>query len=291
MKIGVNLPGFGVAGADGVRSHAQHAEQAGLESVWVGDHLLATRPLLDSTLVLATAAAVTERIKVGFGVFLPGLRPAAWSAKQIASLQHLSGDRVLLGVGSGGDVHGPSGWRAVGLEYSRRGALTDAALDLLPGLITGRETIVDGEPVTLAPGAAMPPVLVGGGQAALRRAARFGDEWYPAFSSPAEIAAGARRLAELAEEYGRPVPGITVGLSVGLGDLPSSIVDGQVRGLTEYGMSDEQARDALLLGGPAQAAERLAALAELGAGRVIAMPFTEDRLRQHDLLAETAALL
>src|SRR5271154_5690768 len=77
-----------------IRASARFAEQLGLASVWTTDHLVASAPMLDSSVVLATAAAVTERITIGYGVMLLALRPAAWAAKQISSLQSLSGNRV-----------------------------------------------------------------------------------------------------------------------------------------------------------------------------------------------------
>lgn len=291
LAVGVTLPSLDVAERPtDIAVHARHAEQVGLESVWVGDHLIPVRPMLDSTLVLATAAAVTERIRIGFGVMVLALRPVAWAAKQVATLQQLSGNRVLLGVGTGGSVHGDAAWRAVGVPYRERGKRTDAALAVLPGLVAGEPTTVDGEPVVLAPGAAMPPVLIAGGPATLRRVARYGDEWYPAFSSPAQIAAGVRQLAELAAGFGRPTPGVTVNVSIGLGDLAPSVIDAQVRALTEYGMSEAQARATLVTGSPAQAAERFAELAEAGVGRIVGLPFAGDRFRQRELLAEAAEL-
>ncbi|MEU7748112.1 LLM class flavin-dependent oxidoreductase [Nonomuraea sp. NPDC049158] len=81
------------------------------------------------------------------------LRPAAWAAKQIASLQHLSGGRVLLGVGSGGSVHGDAAWRAVGISYAERAQRTDATLEILPSLVEGKPTNVNGEVITLSPSA------------------------------------------------------------------------------------------------------------------------------------------
>ncbi|OLT33638.1 dehydrogenase [Actinomadura sp. CNU-125] len=288
MKLGINLPSHGVDTSATVAEHARHAEAAGFESVWVGDHLIPTgRAFLDATLVLATVAAVTERVKVGFGVMVLPLRSTAWAAKQIASLQHLSGGRVLLGVGSGGPVHGDAAFRAVGVPFAERGRRTDEALEVLAGLVEGRRMRLDGADVTLSPGAAMPPVLIGAGLE--RRVARFADEWYPAFSAPAEVSAGVARLASLAVEYGRPVPKVTVGLSFGLGDVPAAEIDAQVKGLTEYGMSEDAARAGLLTGPPERAAERLAELADAGVHRVIGMPFPADRRRQAELLAEAAA--
>ncbi|MBT2208593.1 LLM class flavin-dependent oxidoreductase [Actinomadura sp. NEAU-AAG7] len=288
MRIGLYLPSFGVDASATVAEHARHAEDAGYESVWVGDHLRPVRPFLDATLVLATAAAVTERLKLGFGVMVLPLRQTVWAAKQIASLQHLSGDRVLLGVGSGGSLHGDAAFRAVGVPFAERGARTNAALELLPALVEGRAVSVDGAEITLTPGAPMPPVLVAAGPE--RRAARFGDEWYPAFSTPEEVAAGAGRIAGLAAEYGRPAPKVTVSLSFGLGDVPEAEIDAQVKSLTDYGLTEEAAREGMLTGPPERAAERLAALAEAGAHRVIGMPFPSARRRQAELFAEAARL-
>ncbi|WP_433262862.1 LLM class flavin-dependent oxidoreductase [Actinosynnema sp. CS-041913] len=282
MDVGITLPGYG----HDIVAYAQHAEGLGLESLWHGDHLIPVNPFLDSTLVHATAAAVTTRIKLGFGVMVVALRQPAWTAKQIATLQHLSGDRVLLGVGSGGDAHGEAAWRAVDVPFADRGKRTDAVLEVLPGLVRGETVSLHGHDIALSPGAAMPPVLVGGGtNAALRRTARFGDHWYPAFVPRRAVAAGVRRLAELADEFGRPRPGVTVGVSVALGDVPASVIDQRVKGMTDYGMPEEQAREVLVTGTPAQAAERFAALAEAGADRIVAMPFTEDRFRQAELVA------
>ncbi|MFI7154367.1 hypothetical protein ACIBO2_56440 [Nonomuraea sp. NPDC050022] len=99
------------------------------------------------------------------------------------------------------------------------------------------------------------------------------------------------RAAGLAAEYGRPAPRVTIGLSVGLGNLPASVIDAQARSLMEYRMTEEEARGGPFSGPPAAAAERLAALAEVGVHRVITMPFPADRLRQSELLAETNRLL
>src|SRR5699024_7049187 len=110
-----------------VRASARAAEEIGLDSIWTTDHLVASAPILDSTVVISTAAAVTERIGIGFNVMLLALRPVAWAAKQIATLQYMSGDRITLGVGTGNPAHGDIGWRAAGMSYEDRGRRTDAA--------------------------------------------------------------------------------------------------------------------------------------------------------------------
>lgn len=274
MKVGITSPPLRPG------AFASHAEDVGLESVWVGDHLISVGPRLDSTLMLAQAAATTSRLRLGFGVLILALRPVAWAAKQIASLQLLSGERVLLGVGTGGVVHGDHAWRAVGVPFGERGARTWAALASLPDLVSGRAGTVGGETFALAPGAVMPPVLIGGGDGALRRALRGGHGWYPAFMPPAALADALRGLDA--------APPVTVQVGVALGDVSADQVDAQVRMLTGYGMTEEYARRGLLVGNRAQAGEHLAALFEAGAERVVGLPFGDDNYRQAELLAEAA---
>ncbi len=130
LDIGVSLPTTGEDVPDVVEA-ARTAERAGFDSVWVGDHLADGRPILESTVALAAAAAVTERVRLGFGVLQLALRHPAWAAKQIGSLQTLSRGRLVLGVGAGGDT--PLEWAAAGVPVAERGARTDRALAALPG--------------------------------------------------------------------------------------------------------------------------------------------------------------
>src|SRR4030095_7039040 len=104
-----------------------------LESAWVVDQLVAGTgaPFIESVVSLAAAAGATTRIRLGLGVSILPLRPVVWVAKQVASLQHVSHDRLILGVGAGGDRHERS-WVAAGVPRRARGRRTDAALRGLP---------------------------------------------------------------------------------------------------------------------------------------------------------------
>jgi alkanesulfonate monooxygenase SsuD/methylene tetrahydromethanopterin reductase-like flavin-dependent oxidoreductase (luciferase family) len=207
-----------------IKAAARLAEELGLDSVWSPDHLAASVPLLDSTVTLATAAAVTERIRIGYGVLLLALRPVAWAAKQVAALQYASGDRVVLGIGTGNPAHGDIGWRAAERSFAGRGRRTDEALRVLPDLIAGRPTTLpDGGVVTLAPGATVPPILVAGnGTRAMRRTAEFGDGWVAIGITPAQARDFGHELAALASEFGRNAPRITV-VDPPAGDLAETV--------------------------------------------------------------------
>jgi alkanesulfonate monooxygenase SsuD/methylene tetrahydromethanopterin reductase-like flavin-dependent oxidoreductase (luciferase family) len=264
IKIGVILPASTPDPAHpilgDIRASAQLAEQAGLDSVWTTDHLIASAPMLDATVVLATAAAVTERLTIGYGVMLLALRTPAWAAKQVSSLQYVSGNRIALGVGTGNPVHGDVGWRAAGMSFADRGRRTDESLRVLPALVTGKPAVLgDGLEVTLSPGSVMPPVLIAGdGDRAMRRAAAFGDGWISIGLPADEVAARLSTLGELAAGLGRPVPRLTV---VG------PVLDGD----------------------PGKAAAQLAAYAEAGAERVILIP-SGDWQRDYERAGELLAL-
>ena len=189
--IGVFLPTMAEREAvvGDVAAAARHAEELGFESAWAVDQLVAGEgvPILDSTVALAAAAGATTRLRVGYGVMILPLRPVIWAAKAAASLQHVSGGRVVLGVGVGGDRHARS-WAAAGVPRRERGRRTDAALAVLPNLIAGKAVDLDGTDVQLAPGADVPPIIVGGtSEAALARTVAHGDGWFAMPLPPAQL--------------------------------------------------------------------------------------------------------
>jgi alkanesulfonate monooxygenase SsuD/methylene tetrahydromethanopterin reductase-like flavin-dependent oxidoreductase (luciferase family) len=298
VEVGVVLPAVGAAVQGGrvtLQEAARHAEDVGLDSVWVGDHLATGAPSLDCAVALATVAAVTERVTVGASVFVPALRPLVWAAKQVASLEYLTPGRLVLGVGSGG---GPSQWEAAGLPYDDRGPRTETALRLLPGLLAGRPTELADEPgrpvVELAPAVPMPPVWVGNASpVAIRRAGRLGDGWFPSLVSPDAVAAGATTVVELARAAARPAPTIAVGVAGALGTEPGTLRQEQMAASIAAGYERplDEVADIPISGRPAQAAERLAAYRAAGAHHVVMGIAGGDWLRQCDLLAETRTLL
>ncbi|WP_433361923.1 LLM class flavin-dependent oxidoreductase [Streptosporangium sp. CA-115845] len=294
MDIGVILPGVGVQREQrlDLGAAARHAEETGLDGVWHGDHLATGAASLDCAVALAVAATTTTRIRIGTSVFVPAIRPLAWAAKQIASLQHVSGGRLVLGVGSGG---GAGQWAAAGVPYGERGRRTDTALELLPRLLAGETVALVDEPgeVRLQPAVTPPPIWVGNASTvAVRRAARYGDGWFPSMVPPSKVASGRARLAELAAAHGRPEPVVVIGATGVLGSSPGLPTRESIAsGITGYGIPMEEAVQLPLTGKPAQVAERLAAYRDAGARHVVLGFAGGDWREQCDLLAETRALL
>lgn len=300
--IGVFLPSMSRPGEfpGNIAAAARYAEDLGLESVWAVDQLIAGTgtPLIDSTVALSAAAGVTTRVLLGFGVMILPLHPVVWVAKQVASLQYVSGGRVILGVGAGGDRHETS-WAAAGVPRRERGRRTDAALRVLPDLIAGRPTRLDDQPqgpaIQLAPPAVVPPILVGGmSDAALARAAEYGNGWFA--MTAGALHEGTARLAGLAEARKRPVPQVTVSMMIAMkGDTALPDEDTLIQQLTDidgpFGIPAEYVREALFIGSQDEVAAQLADNAKNGASRVVVSFAGGDWNRQAELLSGARALL
>ena len=169
---------------------ARLAEEQGFSAVWSGDHLVWHCPVLESLSSLAYVAAVTERVVIGTSVLLAALRPPLLLAKMLATIDELSGGRLVVGIGVGGEL--PVEYEAAGVPLGQRGQRTDAMIDTLRALWTGAEVMTTPfwqiPHVMVTPSTALsggPPVLVGGRSiAALRRAGRRGDGWIGLFVTP-----------------------------------------------------------------------------------------------------------
>lgn len=264
-----------------VAQAARAAEEAGYASVWAGDHLKCPAPVLDAPMCLAVAATVTTSVHIGLSVMLLGMRPLAWAAKQLATLQHLSGNRVRLGVGVGGEF--PHEYAAAEVPHDRRGARLDEALALLP------EFLRPGTEHSLEPAAPMPPVLVGGrSDRAVERAARFGDAWLPMWISPNTLAQRGERLAELARAHDRPVPSLSL-LVLAHVDADESRAreqaDAHLRG--QYGMALERVERWTAIGSAERVADFLEPYTRL-VTEILLLPLGSHPLEQIERLTDVS---
>jgi probable F420-dependent oxidoreductase len=180
------------------------------DSVWVGDHIAYTTPILDPMLQLAQAAALSDRLKVGTGIYLLPLRSAAIAAKQASSLDHLSNGRFVFGVGVGGEF--PNEFDACGVPVGQRGARLSEAIDVMRLLWRGEPCSFAGEftsfndvhmqPATLSVGG--PPIWCGGrSKAALSRIGRIADGWISYVVTPEQYRQGLQTIIDGARSVGR----------------------------------------------------------------------------------------
>lgn len=222
MRLGIHLPQFREPVAGGVlTAAARDAEAAGADDLWVSDHLLlpvgSERPpasFHDPLTVLAWAAAATSRAGLGTSVLVAPYRHPVVLAKALASLDALSGGRVIAGLASGWMR---SEFAALEVPFRDRGVRTDAAIAACRALWAGEEWQGNRMlPPPARPGG--PPVWVGGdSDAGIRRAARLGDAWHTTVSDPERLAERLGALDRALAAQGRARSGITVSVRVRAG--------------------------------------------------------------------------
>jgi probable F420-dependent oxidoreductase len=191
---------------------ATQAEDLGYDSLWVGDSLLA-RTRHEPLTLLAAAAAVTRRVELGTAVLLPALRNPVVLAHIVATLDQVAEGRLVLGVGIAGDTPAiRAEFAAAGVPFEQRVGRFVHGLDLCRRLWTGDPVTWEGpywrvegqslQPVPFRPGG--PPLWVGGSaDAALRRAGRRYDGWFPVGGERAGFEQNWGTVRRAAEDAGR----------------------------------------------------------------------------------------
>ena len=191
MKFGICFAQY----QDGVqvRESARLVESVGYDSLWVTENVHSGPEALEPMVVLSQFAAYTERITIGPAVVLLPLRNPVGFAHAVATVDHLSEGRFILGVGSGGNA--TEGYKAYSVPLSERGKRCDETLEIMTKLWTGEPVTFEGKFSKFSDYALgarpyqrpHPPIWVGGdAPPVLRRAGRWGDGFIPAHTPPAE---------------------------------------------------------------------------------------------------------
>ena len=278
MKTGFSLPTRGpITTPENMATLVERAEELGFDLVSVSDHVVIPRAIdstypysatgqwhgdasgdcLEQLTLLTYVAARTKRVRLLTSVMVLPQRPPVLTAKMLASLDVLSGGRLIYGVGAG--------WMreefdALGApEFDERGKVTDDYLRAFKELWTVEQPAYDGaythfHHIAFAPKPAQrphPPIWIGGeSNAALKRVARLGDAWYPIGSNPRhpmgtvqQMTEALSRLRRYAEEAGRDPSAIDLAYSAGWYNDRESMhaPDGSRRSFT--GTPDEVAAD------------------------------------------------
>ena len=211
MDIGIGLPNA-VRGIDraGTVEFARRADQAGFSSLGTIDRL--AFPNYESLIAMASAAAVTERIRLVTDILIAPLRGTALLAKQAATLDEISDGRVVLGLAVGGR---PDDFEVAGVDFSQRGRIFERQLEELVEFWKG-EGGVGPAPVS----GERPGLLIGGSaDIAFQRAAKHADGWTLGGGTPEAFSEGRAKLLEAWEAEGREGQPRTMALFYyGLGD-------------------------------------------------------------------------
>jgi probable F420-dependent oxidoreductase len=195
----------------------RHAEDAGLDSIWVTDHVIVPRDvdiiyrehMLDPLAVLPWLAGVTRRIALGTSVIILPYRTPIPVAKLLASVDVLSGGRLIVGAAIGW-MEGE--FDALGVPFKERVSRSEEALELMrtlwtdarPELVTARHHLSGLQVSPMPLQHPRPPIWIGGGSdGALRRVARLGDGWHATSSTPDAFRQGKDTVMRFWTDAGR----------------------------------------------------------------------------------------
>jgi len=226
MQLGLVVRNMGPASTRETLAAAARAADAApaVADLWVADHI-AIPPddaegsdgrYLDPLATLAFLAGVTTRIGLATGVLVLPYRPPLPTAKWVATIQELSGGRLVFGVGVG--------WmepefRALGVDPRRRGAITDETLAFIDRCFAADVVDANGQPFLFRPRPPRPPIFIGGKPPlAFRRALRHRAGWLPIGLPPDALAPLAARLRAAAAAESLPAPEVAIMTALPLDD-------------------------------------------------------------------------
>ena len=312
VKLGLLLPTRGLLlgesapeNADRVLDMARRAEDAGLDSVWVGDSLIA-KPRLEPLSTLAAVAACTKRVRLGTAVLLAALRHPVLLAQTMATVDLISQGRLVIGAGVGGAFNDEqrAEWRAAGVSPSRRASRLEEVLEIVKGLGSGQPLDFPGRHFDLERVSMEPLPVQSGGvplllachwraqrDAQFQRAARLGDGLISISDTPEEYAQVVNRVRAIAAELGRdPVRLETVFYLTVNVDPDLAKAESEANSfLTGYYGADIWGSRWGPFGGPERVKERLSEYVAAGAVTLVVRFASFDPERQLDIFLDQVA--
>ena len=290
IKVGVGFGLFrlGLPPAATIVEVAQRAEEWGLDSFWLSDHLLAPSPELDVIATLSLLASHTTRIKLGPSVFLLNLRHPLVAAKSFATLDYLSHGRMVMAVGTGANL---ADYAACGIPTEGRGRRLDEGITILRKIWTQPNASFHGkffnfENVTIQPrpeprshnDSGTIDIWVGGrSDAALRRTARYADGYFASFQTPQEFSNSMTSVRSYAQQFGRADARIEAGLIL-LCRLAASrerAMEDTRQLVARMALSSDMFIQRTLYGSPADIIDRLQEYVALGLDKFVLWPVAE----------------
>ena len=214
VKIGIGFGGwpFPTADPDHLWEYTDLCESLGVDSLWLSDRVVSDAMNVEPVVALSFIAARTTNLKFGTSVLALPLRNPTVLAKEIATLDFLSGGRSLPAVGLG--TEDEREFEACGADKRQRGRVTDEAVEVMRLLwsqdsVTFRGRFFNLTDVTIQPKPVqkdLPPIWIGGrSQPAIMRTARIGDGWLVSQATPEEVGAGVSQIKAMAPEFGNEI--------------------------------------------------------------------------------------
>ena len=288
MKIGYSLSNNqGMEDIQGVIDLAVCCEDLGFDSVWASEHVfnvsyvydrIGDKPYYEPLTVLTYVAAKTSTIGLGTSVLVLPYHNPIRLAKVAATLDVLSGGRMMLGVGVGVIEEE---LEAMGSPFAERGAITDETIAIMKELWTNEDPSYLGKYHSFSGMKFTPkpvqkphiPIIIGGtSKAAIRRAARSGAAWHPTALSPEVLAQGMEYLKEQVVTAGRDPSEVEVSVSAAIGSTHNH---------NRYSLGED----------PEEVLERAQKYQEMGVGRLVVSPNTRDQSQLRPIMEMIAEVV
>lgn len=297
MSIGF---GFGVAGfpfttGDAFLRWIDLLEEHRADSVWFSERLVSPTPTLEPMAAMSVVAGRTTRLKFGMNAIVVSLRDPLVLAKECATLDFLSGGRLLPVFGVG-DERAPE-WRATNTDPRGRGAKSDEALEIMRRLWSEERVSFEGKhyhytEATISPRPVQKelPMWIGGSSdAAIRRTARIGTGWLAGLQNPAQVKPVVLAIKDALNEFERAIDDdhYGAGFSYRFGSASDEVVQRQAAGLSRLpGTADPWSY--MAVGGADDIARRVIEYVEAGISKFVLRPIAAS---DEDLEGQTLQFL
>ena len=282
VRIGFGLANLPFDNARELWRWVDLIEEGGVDSLWQTDRLISKQPMLESMSFLAALAGRTEKLKFGMNVVVLPFRDPLVLAKQCATIDYLSGGRMLPAFGVG---------RASSPEFAgadrspkARGAWTDEVLQFLARVWSEDDVTFEGKhisyrDVTIEPKPAQAelPIWIGGSSAAaIRRTARYGTGWLSGLQSPAQIAPVIEEIRQQSAAAGRPLDPdhYGAGFTYRFGSWDDPVVQRSAAGLSRV-VDAGDPRGMIAVGDTSDIIAKVREYMSAGASKFVARPLTE----------------
>jgi probable F420-dependent oxidoreductase len=277
--------------ATGLIEYGVRMEELGYESIWAWDHILLgvepSFPIHEALTILTAVAARTSKIKVGTGILVLPMRNPVLLAKELATIDHISNGRLLVGAAVGWYKRE---FDSLGVDFTKRGKIMEQSLEIINRLWT-EEKVVGEYPPYILKGAVLypkpvqkprPPILIGGYvDAVLKRAATKGDGWLTYYYTVESFTRTWAKIRKYAEEAGRNPDELTATNQLPICVGPRAKIEEPMKHWLQtewdYASWSESTMDSAIMGTPEECVEQLMPHLEAGVDRIIFVPYKYEK--------------
>jgi probable F420-dependent oxidoreductase len=278
IRVGLGIAGFPFSSMASFERWLDLCERSEVDSIWVSERLVSPQPTVEPVTTMSYVAGATSRLKFGMNTVVLPLRDPLVLAKECATLDFLSGGRLLPAFGVGAET-APE-WRATGRQPEGRGSRSDEMLVLLARLWSEEAVTFEGkhfryEDVTISPRPVQQPLPIwigGSSDAAVRRTARYGTGWLGGIQTPAQVAPVVTKIKAATAEAGRIIDAdhYGAGFPFRFGSLDEPVVERAARGFARLGGLEPA--EYMAVGGAAQIVARAREYVDAGISKFVLRP-------------------